>query len=87
MKVYYLEISAKTVIVGGDSAGGNLSCALTALCIKMGHRVPNGLFMAYPALDLRFNFTPSYIHALTDKIISHTILGICVASYTKNDLT
>jgi len=53
----------------------------------MGHRVPDGLFMAYPALDLRFNFTPSYIHALTDKIISHTILGICVASYAKNDLT
>lgn len=49
--------------------------------------MPDGLFLAYPALDLRFNFTPSYIHSLTDKIISHTILGICVQSYTKHPLT
>lgn len=43
--------------------------------------------MAYPALDLRFNFTPSNLVALTDKIISHTILGICVESYASNPLT
>lgn len=43
--------------------------------------------MAYPALDLRFSFTPSQLHALTDKIISHTILGICVECYAANPMT
>ncbi|CAD8063682.1 unnamed protein product [Paramecium primaurelia] len=83
----HFDIQPKRIIVAGDSAGGNLACALTGLAIKMGQRVPDGLFMAYPALDLRFNFTPSYLHALTDKIISHTILGICVESYASNPLT
>jgi hormone-sensitive lipase len=51
----------------GDSAGGNLIAALTILAIKERARVPDGLLMAYPALnlDLRF-FTPSFYISLDD---------------------
>ena len=51
----------------GDSAGGNLVAALTVLCIKMGVRPPDGILMAYPALNLNLQFfTPSMLIALDD---------------------
>ena len=45
---FSLGIEAKTIIVSGDSAGGNLSVALTIECIKKGIRKPDGLFLMYP---------------------------------------
>ena len=33
---HYLDVQPKHIIVCGDSAGGNLACALTGLAIKMG---------------------------------------------------
>jgi hormone-sensitive lipase len=57
----------KRVVLVGDSAGGNLVGALTILCIKMGVRVPDGILMAYPALNLNLQFfTPSLLIALDD---------------------
>lgn len=53
------------VLVVGDSAGGNLAMALTALTIKLGIRTPDYLFLVYPALNLdEKGFTPSLLHAL-----------------------
>lgn len=40
------------MVLVGDSAGGNLVAALTILCIKSGVRVPDGILLAYPALNL-----------------------------------
>lgn len=72
------------IILAGDSAGGNLACALIGLLIKYGSRIPDGVILSYPALDIRFSFTPSYLKAVNDKILSHTILGICIESYSAN---
>ncbi len=44
----FIGIEAKNIIVSGDSAGGNLSVALTIECIKKGIRKPDGLFLMYP---------------------------------------
>lgn len=62
----------------GDSAGGNLICALTARCIKEKVKVPDGILMSYPVLNLSLKrFTPSFLIALDDPILTHTILKLC----------
>ncbi|CAD8210369.1 unnamed protein product [Paramecium octaurelia] len=70
------------IIVTGDSAGGNLATALVGLTIKYKLQIPNGLILNYPAVDIRFQYTPSYLKSINDKILSHTILGICIESYS-----
>ncbi len=53
----------------GDSAGGNLVIGLrfyilgiTVHAIRTGGRVPDGILVCYPALNLDLNrFTPSYL--------------------------
>jgi acetyl esterase len=43
----------RKIIVCGDSAGGNLSTVLTIKCIEENQKIPNGLLLLYPVLDLR----------------------------------
>lgn len=78
----YFNIMPEKVFITGDSAGGNIAAALTGMAIKLGQRIPDGLLLSYPALDIRFRYSPSFMYALSDKIISHTILGVCISSYT-----
>jgi len=65
-----LGIKTDSVVLAGDSAGGNLVMALTLRAIKMGIKVPNGCFLVYPALNmcpkkvrskLLFGYTRHYI--------------------------
>ena len=59
--------------------------ALTNLLIEWKLRVPNGIVLAYPALNLNyFDFTPSLLTALNDMILPHTFLKICLKSYLKD---
>lgn len=53
----FMNIRAKNIFLAGDSAGGNLSFSLTALILK--HKLPNprGIYVAYPATDLRLIFS------------------------------
>ena len=66
----------------GDSAGGNLVAALTNMLIDWGLRVPDGIVLVYPALNLDLkNYTPSLLTAINDMILPHTMLKICVKAY------
>lgn len=70
------------MILNGDSAGGNLIASLTLLCIMTKTRVPDGLFLVYPALRLSMKyFTPSLKHTLEDFLLPLSVLKICVDSY------
>ena len=73
------------VYIAGDSAGGNLACALTGLILKKKLPIPRGLYIAYPAVDLRLKFTLSRIYALTDILVWPSILLLCQKSYVNND--
>ena len=43
----------------GDSAGGNLCLGIALMCIKQKIRAPDGLILAYPAIDLNMKrFVP-----------------------------
>ncbi len=76
------DINPKKIIVAGDSAGGNLALSLSLLCIKHGVRIPDGLYLAYPALNLNTKvFSPSLLLALDDQIVPYTFLKMCLESY------
>ena len=79
-----LGISAQEIVVTGDSAGGNLACALINKAIDSGipSLVPKGGLLTYPALYLSFKrYSPSFEVALEDFIVHHTLLKICISSY------
>lgn len=78
----YFNITPQNIILAGDSAGGNLCCALTALCIKYGQRVPDGMLISYPVLNLKLRFSPSHLNGLEDFLLSHTLMDICIEAYT-----
>lgn len=71
-----LDIEPKNVILIGDSAGGNLVCALTIKLIKSKGRIPDGLVLAYPG-DLLFFYFERMINVIIS--IGFKILEI----YTK----
>jgi hormone-sensitive lipase len=69
----------------GDSAGGNLVASLVNLLIDMKLRIPDGIALVYPALNLNYyDYSPSLLTALNDMILPHTFLKICLKSYLKD---
>jgi hormone-sensitive lipase len=81
----YIDLKPKKIILVGDSAGGNLVAALTNLLIKLNARIPDGIVLVYPALNLNYNFyTPSLLSSLECLILPHTFLKICLESYIQD---
>jgi hormone-sensitive lipase len=77
----FCNISPKKIILAGDSAGGNLVLSATALAMKANLPQPHGIFLAYPASDLRSCYTPSRIHAFEDAILHPSLLLLCMREY------
>ena len=70
------------IILVGDSAGGNLVASVTTMAIERKFRVPDGLILCYPALNLsKKYFTPSLLLALDDPILPYPFLKMCINSY------
>lgn len=77
-----MNVRPKKILVGGDSAGGNLSLALTGQIMKRELRpYPHGVFLAYPATDFREKFSPSRINSLDDTLLFTTLLYVCREAY------
>jgi len=75
-------ITPNKIVLAGDSAGANMCLGLAMLAIKSKRRVPDGIFLAYPALNLRTDtYSPSLLKALDDEIIPYTFLELCQRSY------
>ena len=73
------------IIVAGDSAGGNLAAALTLMTNLYNSRVPDGLLLCYPVLNLETDyFTPSYLKSTLDPLFSQYFLQICKISYIES---
>ena len=74
------------LVLTGDSAGGNLACALTNWILLNGMPLPTGLVLAYPVMSLKMDlFTPSYLHALYDYILNFNVLQLCKKCYLEDD--
>jgi len=79
-------ITPNKIILVGDSAGGNMCLGVSLLAIKSQRRVPDGLFLAYPALNLKTDtYSPSLLNALNDDIIPSSFLELCQNSYLPNE--
>ena len=77
-----LGLATKKIVLAGDSAGGNLAIGCTLKAIMENVQPPDGLLLAYPALNLSISrFTPSFLFALDDMILHHTFLKLCLQSY------
>jgi len=82
-----LGIPIKKIVLAGDSAGGNYVASLALKAIKEGVRVPDGLYLFYPALNLHMKRVfPSYLQALEDKLLPYSLLKLCVKAYVPEDL-
>jgi len=76
------SVKPRTIILVGDSAGGNLAMSLTLYALRSKFRVPDGLMLGYPALNLSIHsFTPSLLTAIDDFILRYSFLNICINSY------
>jgi hormone-sensitive lipase len=67
-----MNVDPKKVIITGDSAGGNMGLVLSYLTIMAKIRVPDGLLLSYPALNLnREYYTPSLLYSLIDEFVPY----------------
>jgi len=82
-----LGIPTNKIILAGDSAGGNYITVLAMKAIKEGVRVPDGLYLCYPALNLHIQRVfPSYLLALEDQLLPYNLLKLCLKAYVPDDL-
>jgi len=52
------------------------------MAIQRNYRIPDGLILAYPALNLsKLDFTPSSLLSLDDPILPYPFLKMCIDSY------
>ena len=77
----WLRARCDKVVIGGDSAGGNLCAALILRCIAEGVPLPDGLLLAYPALNLNNSPSPSRAMHLQDPLVPIKLLQRLAAAY------
>eukprot|EP01104_Vermistella_antarctica_P008048 TRINITY_DN2003_c0_g1_i1.p1 TRINITY_DN2003_c0_g1~~TRINITY_DN2003_c0_g1_i1.p1 ORF type:complete len:700 (-),score=119.86 TRINITY_DN2003_c0_g1_i1:61-2079(-) len=76
----------KRFVLTGDSAGGNLAAAVSLKAIQEGYRVPDGVVLSYPALDLaREVIYPSRLLALRDVVLPYAFLAVALDAYLPTD--
>ena len=80
----YFKIDPKNIFIGGDSAGGALSCALTILAMKKRLSIPKGLHLVYPSLDVRKVFYGSRKYVLNDLVLWPSLIKFAYDSYFIN---
>ena len=76
-----LGFRPRKVLVAGDSAGGNLTAAITVRAIQDNFRVPDGLLLIYPVVDMRRVFSPSLMWSVNDRIVPFVFLECCMSAY------
>ena len=50
-----MKVNLDKIVIYGDSAGGNMALGVVYRAIKYGVRIPEGLFLAYPAMEVDEN--------------------------------
>ena len=65
----------------GDSAGGLLLTGVTLLCIELGVRLPDGLFIAYTPQLLETAVSPARLLSLADPLLPYPALAACLKAY------
>ena len=78
----HLNIRPKNIVLCGDSAGGNLVCALMIRLLRQKYsKMPDGMLLIYPSTNLQKHFCPSYLNGIRNGIISVNLLDLCRRVY------
>ena len=81
----HLNINPDQIILAGDSAGGNLATAITAMAIKRCIKGPDLLILPYPALSVAKTIVvPSLFYSLTDLILNLNFLNLWFECYLQD---
>lgn len=78
-----IDLIPSKIVIAGDSAGGNLALAVTLKAIANNIRIPDGLLLAYPPLDLTKVSTPSRVFFANDVVLPYYFLEVCLNSYLR----
>jgi hormone-sensitive lipase len=76
-----LYTNAKFVCIAGDSAGGNLSVAVSLKAIECGIRVPDGIVPVYGPYLIRYSVSASRLLSVMDPLLHNGILIKCLGAY------
>ncbi|XP_059082509.1 hormone-sensitive lipase-like [Tigriopus californicus] len=76
-----LGTTGRKVIIGGDSAGGNLSVGLILQCIQLSLPKPDHLVAFYPSLLCQMYPSPSRLICLLDPLVMFPCLLRCLNCY------
>jgi acetyl esterase/lipase len=73
-----------SIVLAGDSAGGNLAASVALKLIQLDQKPPSGILLIYPAL--RFYFDPkslneSLLYSLNDFVLPPNLLATCLSAY------
>ena len=80
-----LGLKTDKIFISGDSAGGNLTLAVTNMAIKKGIRHPDFVMPTYPALRISMkNFSPSMFLSFDDPVLPSGFLKMCLESYCED---
>ena len=81
------KIDVKKIVLAGDSAGANISMAITTWCIENKFRKPDELHTIYPACSLaRLEFTPSLLYSIEDYLLHYSVLHGLLEMYVPADI-
>ena len=73
------------IILVGDSAGGNLVTSLTIKAISEGFRVPDGLLLIYPGMNLQEKyFSKSTLISLKNHVLPYSYYKLLAQAYVQN---
>ncbi|UJR14978.1 hypothetical protein I4U23_001957 [Adineta vaga] len=73
--------TGKTILLVGDSAGGNLITTVTMKAIEAGLRKPDAIICFYTPFLLGYSMSPSRLLAIMDPLLNTGFLWRCLAAY------
>ncbi|CAF3324025.1 unnamed protein product [Rotaria sp. Silwood2] len=73
--------TGKTILLAGDSAGGNLITTVTIKAIEVGLRKPDAIICFYTPFLLCYSLSPSRLLAIMDPLLNTSFLWRCLAAY------
>mmetsp|Transcript_20144 Transcript_20144/g.17844 ORF Transcript_20144/g.17844 Transcript_20144/m.17844 type:complete len:396 (-) Transcript_20144:159-1346(-) len=82
----YLQLRPSSIIIEGDSAGGNIAIGVTHLLVQKNLRIPDKLLLPYPCCGAgKQKFSPSLLLALDDLIMNAQNISPSMELYLEND--
>ncbi|GAB5357340.1 hypothetical protein AAMO2058_000366400 [Amorphochlora amoebiformis] len=76
-----LGVEASSIVLVGESNGGGLACGVCMRAIEDEIKVPNGLVLGYPVLNLEPSLTPSRSLFMMDPVVPMNLIRQCRSSY------